>query len=188
MWMWRTSIVTASDRIFPGLAYYDRKKEFYDVGNQIQSNLPLQMALYFNVGIFPLWFVVIIVNLDAKYYYLTDVYKVITIAVFIVISTLESLRLYLGYLGNLAEKIPELASFWLISTLIHFPLEMFLLFDNKTIPHLSETIANGVMSLLLVIEIITATIALKQLANHHAKRFYIAQLYGIDNIEYINVY
>lgn len=35
-------------------------------GNQIQSNLPLQMALYFNVGIFPLWFVVIIVNLDAK--------------------------------------------------------------------------------------------------------------------------
>ncbi|KAL6422969.1 hypothetical protein ACFW04_010459 [Cataglyphis niger] len=188
MWMWRTSIVTASDRIFPGLAYYDRKKEFYDVGNQIQSNLPLQMALYFNVGIFPLWFAIIIVNLDAKYYYLTDVYKVITIAVFIVISTLESLRLYLGYLGNLAEKIPELASFWLISTLIHFPLEMFLLFDSKTIPHLSETIANGVMSFLLVIEIITATIALKQLANHHAKRFYVAQLYGIDNIEYINVY
>lgn len=32
MWMWRTSIVNASDRIFPGLAYYDRKKEFYDVG------------------------------------------------------------------------------------------------------------------------------------------------------------
>lgn len=142
---------------------------------------------------------------------MTDVYKVITIAVFIVISTLESLRLYLGYLGNLAEKviyfneidklwrqinvtnitftqIPELASFWLISTLIHFPLEMFLLFDNKTIPHLSETIANSIMSFLLVVEIITATIALKQLANHHAKRFYIAQLYGIDNIEYINVY
>lgn len=65
---------------------------------------------------------------------------------------------------------------------------MFLLFDSKTIPHLSETIANGVMSFLLVIEIITATIALKQLANHHAKRFYVAQLYGIDNIEYINVY
>lgn len=105
MWMWRTSIVNASDRIFPGLAYYDRKKEFYDVGNHIQSNLPLQMALYFNVGIFPLWFAIIIVNLDAKYYYLTDVYKVITIAVFIVISTLESLRLYLGYLGNLAGKV-----------------------------------------------------------------------------------
>lgn len=39
---------------------------FFFAGNQIQSNLPLQMALYFNVGIFPLWFVVTIVNLDAK--------------------------------------------------------------------------------------------------------------------------
>lgn len=34
MWMWRTSVITASDRIFPGLAYYDRKKEFYDIGMQ----------------------------------------------------------------------------------------------------------------------------------------------------------
>lgn len=40
-----------------------------------------------------------------KYYYLTDVYKFITVAVFIVISILEGVRLYLGYLGNLAEKV-----------------------------------------------------------------------------------
>lgn len=32
MRMWRTSVVTASDRIFPGLTYHDRKKEFYDIG------------------------------------------------------------------------------------------------------------------------------------------------------------
>lgn len=35
-------------------------------GNQIQSNLPLQMALYFNVWVYPLWFFVVLVNLDAK--------------------------------------------------------------------------------------------------------------------------
>jgi len=40
-----------------------------------------------------------------QYYYLTDVYKFITVAVFIVISILEGIRLYLGYLGNLAEKV-----------------------------------------------------------------------------------
>ncbi|XP_032673858.1 transmembrane protein 17B-like [Odontomachus brunneus] len=181
MWMWKTSVVTASDHIFPGLAYYNRRKEFYDIGNQIQSSLPLQMALYFNVWVYPLWLLVILVNLDAKYYYLTDVYKFITVAVFIVLSILEGIRLYLGYLGNLGEKIPELASFWLISTLIHFPLEIFLLVDKKTKPHLSETIANSIMMFLLVIEIITATIALKRSADHHAKRFYIAQLFGIDD-------
>ncbi|EZA54134.1 hypothetical protein X777_05984 [Ooceraea biroi] len=181
MWMWRTSVITASDRIFPGLAHYDKKREFYDIGNQIQSNLPLQMALYFNVWVYPLWFLVMLVNLDAKYYYLTDVYKFITVAVFSVISIFEGIRLYLGYLGNLVEKIPELASFWLVSTLIHFPLEMFLLLDKKTKAHISETIANGSMMFLLVIEIVTATVALRKLAEHHAKRFYVAQLYGIDD-------
>ncbi|XP_011066885.1 PREDICTED: transmembrane protein 17B-like isoform X2 [Acromyrmex echinatior] len=179
--MWKTSVVIASNRLFPGLAYHDRKKEFYDIGNQIQSNLPLQMALYFNVWMYPVWFFIIFINLDAKYYYLTDVYKFITVAVFIIISVLEGIRLYLGYLGNLAEKIPELASFWLISTLIHFPLEMFLLFDSKTRPHFSEIIINSIMAFLLVTEIITATVALKKSADHHAKRFYVAQLYGIDD-------
>jgi len=72
-----------------------------------------------------------------------------------------------------------LASFWLISTLIHFPLEMFLLLDNKTKPHISEMIANSSMMFLLLAEILIATIALKRLADHHAKKFYVAQLYGM---------
>lgn len=37
------------------------------------------------------------------------------------------------------------------------------------------------MAFLLIMEIITATVTLKKSADHHAKRFYIAQLYGIDD-------
>jgi len=63
---------------------------------------------------------------------------------------------------------------------------MFLLFDSETRPYLSETITNGIMVFLLVTEIVTATVALKKSADHHAKRFYIAQLYGIDdNVHYM---
>jgi hypothetical protein len=40
-----------------------------------------------------------------QYYDLTDVYKIITVAVFIVLSILEGIRLYLGYSGNLKEKV-----------------------------------------------------------------------------------
>lgn len=58
---------------------------------------------------------------------------------------------------------------------------MFLLLDSKTIPHFSETIVNSIMMFLLITEILTATVALKKSADHHAKRFYIAQLYGIDD-------
>lgn len=58
---------------------------------------------------------------------------------------------------------------------------MFLIFDSKTKSHVSETVANGIMMFLLIIEIVTATIALRKSADHHAKRFYIAQLYGIND-------
>ncbi|XP_012282391.1 transmembrane protein 17B-like [Orussus abietinus] len=179
--MWKTSVTNASDRIFPGLAYHDRKKEFYDIGNQIMSSLPLQMALYINVWMFPFWFIIALGSLDVKYHTLSDVYKFITAAVLFIVSILECARLYLGYLGNLAEKIPELASFWLVSTLLQFPLELFLMLDNGTKPLLWEKISNGIMMSLLVIEIVTGTIALKRSADHHAKRFYMAQLYGIDD-------
>ncbi|KAI4500869.1 hypothetical protein M0802_004080 [Mischocyttarus mexicanus] len=179
--MWKSSVISASDHIFPGLAYHDRKKEFYDIGNQIQSSLPLQMALYFNVHFLPIWFFIGVISLDYKYFQLTDVYKFITVAVFLLISVLECTRLYLGYLGNLDEKIPELASFWLISTLIQFPLELFLLLDSRTMLNFIEQIVNSVMVFFLSIEIIFGTIALKNSAYHHAKRFYIAQLYEIED-------
>lgn len=137
--------------------------------------------MYSNVWVFPVWLLVLIVCIDAKYKNLSDVYKVLTITVFMIISLLEGVRLYLGYLGNLAGKIPELASFWLISALIQLPLEAFLLFDSDTLSPFTETVVNSIMIFLVVTEIMTATIALRSLADHRAKRFYLAQLYGIED-------
>ncbi|XP_012264583.3 transmembrane protein 17B-like [Athalia rosae] len=177
--MWKDKVISASDRIFPGLAYHNRLKEFHDIGNQIQSSLPLQIALYFNVWIFPVWFLTTLVFLDEKYDKLSDIYKVITVGVFLVVIVLECVRLYLGYLGNLSEKIPELASFWLISTLAQFPLQMFLFVDQGLLPAIGEHIINSMMIFFLIVEIVTGTIALRNSANHHARRFYLAQLYEI---------
>lgn len=73
-----------------------------------------------------------------------------------------------------------MASFWLISTLIQLPLELFLLLDGRTMLLLGERIVNSLMIFFLTIEIIAGTVALKNSADHHAKRFYIAQLYGIN--------
>ncbi|OXU25970.1 hypothetical protein TSAR_009289 [Trichomalopsis sarcophagae] len=179
--MWKSSVISASDRIFPGLVCHDRKKEFYDVGNRIKSSLPLQIALYLNVRYSPIWLLVLLYYLDKKYYDLSEVYKFVSVAVFLAVTGLECARLYLGYLGNLGEKIPELASFWLISTLLQFPLEMFLVFDRNSVHQLNERIFNGFALGLLIIEIITGTIVLKTSADHHAKRFYMAQMYGIDD-------
>ncbi|KAJ8676564.1 hypothetical protein QAD02_012351 [Eretmocerus hayati] len=179
--MWKSSVVIASDRIFPGLACHDRKKEFYDIGNRVKSNLPLQIALYLNARYYPVWVLALIYYLDAKYFDSSEVYKFVSVALFLTVTGLEGIRLYLGYLGNLGEKIPELASFWLISTLLQFPLEMFLVFDRNSVHKSNEKIFNGIALIFLIIETVAGTIVLKRSADHHAKRFYMAQMYGIDD-------
>lgn len=45
MMMWKTSVVTVSDRLFPGLAYHDRKKEFYNIGMHILRSALLLVAV-----------------------------------------------------------------------------------------------------------------------------------------------
>ncbi|KAL7300791.1 transmembrane protein 17-like [Trichogramma pretiosum] len=179
--MWKSSVVSASDRIFPGLACHDRKKEFFDIQNRVQSSLPLQIVLFLNVYYFPVWVLFLIYYLDAKYYELSEFYKFVSVAVSLTVVCLECTRLYLGYLGNLGERIPELASFWLISTLLQLPLELFLVFDRNSTYLPNERIANSVALAFLAVEIVTGTIVLKISADHHAKRFYMAQLYGIED-------
>ncbi|XP_046421804.1 transmembrane protein 17B-like isoform X2 [Neodiprion virginianus] len=161
--MWKDTVISASDRIFPGLAYHNRIKEFHDIGNK-------PCDLFDDVGMVSV----------VDYHKLSDIYKFITVGVFVIVAVSECIRLYLGYLGNLAEKIPELACFWLISTLIQFPLQMFTLVDGRMLPGRGEHVVNSVMLVFLLTEIITGTIALRNSANHHAKRFYLAQLYEID--------
>ncbi|XP_008558415.1 transmembrane protein 17B isoform X2 [Microplitis demolitor] len=151
MIMWRSKVITASNRIFPGLIYHDWEKQYWDAG------------------------------LDAKYYNLSGVYKFINISVYLLITCIECLKLYLGYLGNLSEKIPELASFWLISALLQFPLMVFMLLDGNILIFFIEKASTGMMVLLVVFEIITGTIALNNIAAHHLKRFYMAQLCGRVN-------
>ncbi|XP_003400170.1 transmembrane protein 17-like isoform X1 [Bombus affinis] len=153
-------------------------KLMYHDYNKTRSNLPFQIALYVNLWLFPVWLLITVVNLDAKYNNLTNVYKLLTIAIFLILSIFESLKLYLGYLGNLTGKIPELTTCWLISILIQLPLEAFLLFDRGIPSHYSETFINSFMVCLLLIEIITGTIALMNLADHRAKVFYLMHLYN----------
>ncbi|KAK2507951.1 hypothetical protein MC885_002158, partial [Smutsia gigantea] len=72
--------------------------------NEMVSSLELQMSLYFNTYFFPLWWVSNVMMLQMKYSILPDYYKFIVITVIILITLIEAIRLYLGYMGNLQEK------------------------------------------------------------------------------------
>uniref|UniRef100_A0A8C5S6D6 Transmembrane protein 17 n=1 Tax=Laticauda laticaudata TaxID=8630 RepID=A0A8C5S6D6_LATLA len=73
--------------------------------NEIVSSLPLQMSLYFNLWFFPFWWASSIAMLQLKYSVLPDYYKFILVTSIILTSLIEVIRLYLGYMGNLQEKV-----------------------------------------------------------------------------------
>lgn len=70
------------------------------------SSLPLQMSLFANIYTMPVW-----IAASMYYFYihslgLNDTYeRVLAIIFFFIASPLEASRLYLGYSGNLRERV-----------------------------------------------------------------------------------
>ena len=82
-----------------------KKSPAIKLGNEIVSDLPLQMALFFNVCYFPAWLIISIVITTVKYDHLNYLYKFVLVTVLVAATVIEIIRLYLGYLGNLTEKV-----------------------------------------------------------------------------------
>ncbi|XP_069089151.1 transmembrane protein 17 isoform X1 [Pleurodeles waltl] len=139
----------------------------------VVSSLPLQMSLYFNAFYFPFWWLCDVVILQLKYSILPDYYKFILVTVLILVSLIEAIRLYLGYTGNLQEKVPELAGFWLLSLLLQLPLVLFLLLNEGLEPQPLERATNIVFALFLLFQVVSGFITLKHMVNHLATRFHL---------------
>ncbi|XP_074743403.1 uncharacterized protein LOC141951271 isoform X2 [Strix uralensis] len=68
----------------------------YHPAHEVLASLPLQMMLYFNVYYFPVWCLAEGIMLQLKF---------LLVAAFLILSVAEGSRLYLGYVGNLQEKV-----------------------------------------------------------------------------------
>ncbi|KAM9063229.1 transmembrane protein 17 [Sarcophilus harrisii] len=155
--------------------------EFYgNPDNEIVSSLALQISLYFNIYFFPFWWVCNIIMLHLKYPILPDYYKFILVTVVILITLIEAIRLYLGYMGNLQEKVPELAGFWLLTLLLQSPLIFFLLFNEGLTIQPLERAVNIIFTFFLTFQIVVAFLALKKMANQLAARFHLQDFDHFD--------
>ncbi|XP_068925116.1 transmembrane protein 17 isoform X1 [Petaurus breviceps papuanus] len=148
--------------------------------NEIVSSLALQMSLYFNIYFFPFWWVCNIIMLQLKYPILPDYYKFILVTVVILITLIEAIRLYLGYMGNLQEKVPELAGFWLLSLLLQLPLILFLLFNEGLTIQPLERAVNIIFTIFLAFQVVVAFLALKKMANQLAAHFHLQDFDHFD--------
>lgn len=86
------------------------------------SSLPLQISLYYN-SLFSFFFAIVIGSCSINKIFYWN--KKVSISVLSVWAFIEPIRLYYGYSGNLNEKVPELATYLLISL---FPTGPFLIY------------------------------------------------------------
>uniref|UniRef100_A0A8B9YZD0 Transmembrane protein 17B n=1 Tax=Buteo japonicus TaxID=224669 RepID=A0A8B9YZD0_9AVES len=165
----------AAHTYHPGTGSRAQWQRGWGGAHEVLASLPLQMMLYFNVYYFPVWCLAEGMMLQLKYHLLLWHYQFLLVTAFLILSLAEGSRLYLGYAGNLQEKVPELAGFLLLSFLIQLPLLLFLLTDSHVIRLPLEMAVHSLFLAFLVAEIVAAFLALKTMTKQLAAQFYLRQ-------------
>ncbi|KAM6961182.1 transmembrane protein 17B [Aplochiton taeniatus] len=160
----------------------EQHDKFLGHNNDVISSLPLQMSLFFNMWFFPLWWISEVVMLHLKYTALPDYYKFILITVLVLMTLIEAIRLYLGYAGNLQEKVPELAGFWLLSLLLQFPLILFQLFNEAILIQPLERGVHIVLALFIITQALSGFVALQELVRHTENHFHLRQFDAVQEL------
>nr|XP_002129567.1 transmembrane protein 17B-like [Ciona intestinalis] len=184
----RNALTQLSNRIFSPTeqSQYDNLKNSLP-GNTVSTSLPLQMSMYFNAFFFPFWLLACSLMLEIKYTYLDPTYRVILIAILVIFSLVEGIRLFLGIVGNLQEKVPELFGFLLLTILPQVPFLLFLLLNEFTIILPLERAVHIVQALLLVVELIAGSIAAKAITRQQATKFHLQQFVDLEHLPSDNV-
>ncbi|KAK2842023.1 hypothetical protein Q5P01_012223 [Channa striata] len=157
------------------VSHTKENEPFLSHDKRVLSSLHLQMSLYFNMWFFPLWWISEIVMLQLKYPALPDYYKFILVTILIVMTLIEGIRLYLGYTGNLQEKVPELAGFWLLSIILQFPLILFQLFNEAILIQPLERGVHIVLAIFILSQALSGFVALRTMVRHTESQFHIQQ-------------
>uniref|UniRef100_H3C6Z2 Transmembrane protein 17 n=1 Tax=Tetraodon nigroviridis TaxID=99883 RepID=H3C6Z2_TETNG len=142
---------------------------------RVLSSLQLQMSLYFNAWFFPVWWISESVMLHVKYPALSNPYKFILITVLILMTLIEIIRLFLGYAGNLQEKVPELAGFWLL-TILQLVIILFQLFYEAFVIQPLERGVHIVLAIFILTQTVFGFVALRKMVRHTQSQFRLRQL------------
>lgn len=133
-----------------------------------ESSLGLQMAIYFNSYLTPIWILCQTSSLNLKAKSLSPMHWFMASVSLVVLTAIDIPRLYLGYVGNVFDKVRHLLAFVLLSVLIQFPIHLFrsmsTIFGVLVTPF--ELIMDSIMFSLLLIQIILSINALSQSTKH----------------------
>ncbi|XP_072408522.1 transmembrane protein 17B-like isoform X1 [Chiloscyllium punctatum] len=158
----------------------ERRQAACPIGRESATSLPLQICLYFNLYFFPFWWVCEVIILELKYQVLSTYYRIVLCVLLILISLVEVIRLYLGYIGNLQEKVPELAGFWLLSLLLQIPMTLFDCCNPRFMVLPLEYGVNLVFIAFLLIETVLTFSSLRRMVHQLEIRFHITHFHSLE--------
>ncbi|KAF7205588.1 transmembrane protein 17A [Nothobranchius furzeri] len=161
-----------------------REQEDAAVANELVSHLPLQMLLYFNMFYFPCWWFSSVFMLEVKFHHLAGYYQALLITGLVLVTVVEVIRLYLGYTGNLKEKVPELAAFWLLSFTFQLPVLLFFVTDEGTIILPLERAIHSIYLLFLFAQILASFLALRAMTRKLTLLFYLRQFGKVESLHH----
>lgn len=149
------------------------------VHTPICSDYLLQMLLYFNTYFSVMWFAMYLSLWRWKTAHLRfdDAYKIISPIVFSLWAVAEPVRLLFGYTGNLKEKVPQLAAFFLLTCFPQIPAFVYFLFvETNQLP--INYFLNIMQFLFLVVEFVVGWLSIQNLVEIHNARFCLLKEQG----------
>ncbi|KAM9810497.1 transmembrane protein 17A [Neosynchiropus ocellatus] len=158
--------------------------EFRGRVHALASHLPLQVLLYCHLCYAPCWWASCVCMLQLKFQYLPAYYQGLLVTGVVLLTVVEAVRLYLGYVGNLQEKVPELAAFWLLSFLFQLPILLFFLTDEETLILPLERAVHALYLLLLLAQILASFLALRAMTRKLTVLFHLRQLGKVQNLRH----
>ena len=172
---WSVNILT--ETMFPGIELEPAsggRPARPALGHELVASLPLQMCLYFNLLFLPCWAAVLAVVFHTKLDRMDFLSRYIYVTVAAGALLMELARLYVGYMGNLREDVPDLAGFWLITLLLACPLHGILLFNSGALRLAPELAVVGPQAVFVVTELALGYVAVRRLAQHQVRKFHAA--------------
>ncbi|XP_044052275.1 transmembrane protein 17A isoform X3 [Siniperca chuatsi] len=148
---------------------FTREQEDTSAVNELVSHLPLQMLLYFNMFYFPCWWFSAVFMLEVKFCYLPGYYQALLITGMILLTVIEVIRLYLGYIGNLKEKLPVL---------------LFFLTDEGIIILPFERAVHSLYLLFLLAQILASFLALRTMTRKLTLLFHLRQFGKVESFRH----
>ena len=171
----RWSVNPITEVMFPGIGLEPRAGS-RPPRHELVTSLPLQMCIYFNLLFLPCWAAVLGVVFHAKLDRVDLLNRYIYVTVAAGALLMELVRLYVGYLGNLREEVPELTGFWLVTLLLACPLRGLLLLNSAGLRLAPELAVAGPQALLVAAQLALGYAAVRRLARHRVSKFRAASM------------